>query len=582
MQDRILERRIGILLALGILGCAALMAADRFEYGRLENTARWVEHTKDVLYLIEGVDRSHAEAEAAQRAYLLTSDSNFLKGYRSTVAMWNQHLAQLTALTADNPYQQANCARLKSLVDLRISALDETIATRDANGLTAAVQLIGDRERTRVNNAYRQITGDMAAHERMLLEGRRAAERNARLLVLTTEAAAGAVLLLILGGGFVWVRKELRTRAAAQVSLAALLHSEEQLREQFALASDAIFVADVEARLTDVNHAGCALLGFSREEIIGKSIVEIIPPADAERLWQARTELLAGAIQVADWALRRKDGSYVPVEVSARFLPGGRWLGLARDITAQKRARDSAKAMTDELELRVAQRTEQLRSLVSEVEAAEDRERRQIARDLHDDIGQTLAAARIRLASLCDDERFDVSSTANSVGTLIDRANDSTRSLSRQLAPAVLYEMGLLPGLEWLGEEIRKTFGLRVTVVDDGQPKRLSQEASSILYRATRELLINVAKHAQVDSAVVESRRQGNRIVIRVADSGVGIDPIAIAAAPQRGLGLRSVHERLLFIGGAAEVQSSRGDGTVVVLSAPLVAGEAPLTERNT
>jgi light-regulated signal transduction histidine kinase (bacteriophytochrome) len=239
--------------------------------------------------------------------------------------------------------------------------------------------------------------------------------------------------------------------------------------------------------------------------------------------------------------------------------------------------RGSELALREQLELRVRQRTEQLRKLASDLEAVEERERRQIARDLHDDLAQVLAAARIRLAGLCDSDRTEVRATAHAVGALIDRASDSIRSLAAQLAPAMLHELGLIPALEWLGEEIERTFGLRVITTDDAHPKPLSHEARDILFRAVRELLINVAKHAHTDAAQVESHLQDAHIVIRVSDAGVGFDPAAIEQSSQRGLGLISVRERLSLIGGVAQLLSTPGAGTVALLSAPLAA-DAPAT----
>ena len=227
-------------------------------------------------------------------------------------------------------------------------------------------------------------------------------------------------------------------------------------------------------------------------------------------------------------------------------------------------------ARREQLEQRVAQRTEQLRKLASDLEAVEERERRQIARDLHDDLGQVLAAARIRLANLCSSDQSQVRSSAEAVGALIDRASESTRSLAAQLAPAMLHELGLFPALEWLGEEIERTFGLKVITTDDGHAKPLSHEVRAILYRAVRELLINVAKHAHTDAARVETLLQQASIVIRVSDAGVGYDASASVASTHRGLGLISVRERLALIGGSAQVLSTTGGGTVALLSAPL------------
>jgi two-component system, chemotaxis family, sensor kinase Cph1 len=251
------------------------------------------------------------------------------------------------------------------------------------------------------------------------------------------------------------------------------------------------------------------------------------------------------------------------------------------DLVRRERALEATKAMAEELERRVAHRTDQLRALVADLEATEDRQRRQIARDLHDDLGQTLAAARIRLTTLCDDSRDDVRTRANEVSTLIDRASGAIRSLASQLAPDVLHELGLIPALEWLAEDMERTFGLKVNMVDDGHPKPLAQETRSILYRAVRELLINVSRHAQTDSATMESECQDDLIVIRVSDSGIGFDAATVLAESRGGLGLISLQGRLAMIGGSAKVHSTPGAGSHSVLTAPLARADAPPAETR-
>jgi signal transduction histidine kinase len=150
---------------------------------------------------------------------------------------------------------------------------------------------------------------------------------------------------------------------------------------------------------------------------------------------------------------------------------------------------------------------------------------------------------------------------------MIDRANNSIRSLAAQLAPDILHELGLAAALDWLGEEIERTFKLRISVCDDALPKPLAQESRMILYRAVRELLINVAKHAQTASATVETERQGENIVVTVSDGGIGYDS---GGSSYPGLGLISIRERLSLIGGSADFHSAAGSGTICVLRAPL------------
>jgi signal transduction histidine kinase len=251
------------------------------------------------------------------------------------------------------------------------------------------------------------------------------------------------------------------------------------------------------------------------------------------------------------------------------------------DLEHREQVFAETRAMAENLEIRVAQRTEQLRRLAADLEAAEERERRQIASDLHDDLGQTLAAARIRLTGLVGHERDDVRTMADRVGDLIDQATVSTRSLASQLAPAVLHELGLSPALDVLGEEIERTFGLRVTVTDDGRAKPLSHELRSILYRAVRELLINVAKHAKADRAFVEAVSSDGQVIVRVADKGSGYDPLTMRDSTRRGQGLVTLRERMSLAGGSVEVKTAPGAGTIVLLAAPLAASEPHPSERR-
>jgi PAS domain S-box-containing protein len=131
----------------------------------------------------------------------------------------------------------------------------------------------------------------------------------------------------------------------------ALGQSEIRYRELVDFASDGIFVADLDGRFTEVNDAGCRLLGFPREEILGKTIVDFIMPEERERLFAHRERFLKGDSDVGEWLLLRKDGTYVPVEVSARILPDGRWLAIDRDISERKRTEEALRRTQERFEL---------------------------------------------------------------------------------------------------------------------------------------------------------------------------------------------------------------------------------------
>ncbi|HUD26395.1 MAG TPA: chemotaxis protein CheB [Burkholderiaceae bacterium] len=227
------------------------------------------------------------------------------------------------------------------------------------------------------------------------------------------------------------------------------------------------------------------------------------------------------------------------------------------DITESKRSVD--------------ERAKQLRTFAFELTRAEENERQAIARDLHDDLGQLLSVIKLKLTKVRSGvEPPEAERILAEASELIGRGERSVRSLAVQLSPAVLYELGLVPALEWLAEEMRNSYGLSVELSDDGVAKPLSQAARAILYRAIRELLINVAKHAGAAKARLATRNAGSNLVATVSDAGAGFDPTEVAGRAQRGLGLNSMRERLSFIGGSVEITSAPGHGTRVTLTAPL------------
>lgn len=263
-----------------------------------------------------------------------------------------------------------------------------------------------------------------------------------------------------------------------------------------------------------------------------------------------------------------------------------RALAESAQVAAREQAERAAAAAAAErekllasLELRVQERTAQLRAMAFELSKTEERERQAIARDLHDSLGQTLAIAKIRLDALrltIDDAETNRSLSA--IVQLIDQSNRSVRSLAAQLSPSVLYDLGLVPALEWLAEEKLRDFGLRCRISADTLPQPLDAALSSIMFRAVQELMVNVVKHADaaapVDISVsvvpADDWEAGNLLEIIVRDSGKGFDPNTAKPTRHSGFGLMSVRERLAHVGGTVDIDSAPGRGTTVTLIAPL------------
>jgi len=244
------------------------------------------------------------------------------------------------------------------------------------------------------------------------------------------------------------------------------------------------------------------------------------------------------------------------------------------DITEAKRAareQIEAKAAANEhLERRVIERTEELGRLSRELALAEVRERQSIARDLHDGLGQELNAATIKLDALRSSEKAaSLHPALNEVAGLLEGVVREMRSLTAQLNPPVLEQLGFFPAIEWLSEEMRKTYQLEVELDDDAKLKHLDSLAASILFRAVRELLINVARHAKVKSARIVLRCADDQLTVTVTDQGSGM----VAASSSRsaaGLGLATIKERVTYIGGSFQLKSQRNRGTTAVIQVPV------------
>ncbi|MCX7170411.1 MAG: PAS domain S-box protein [Proteobacteria bacterium] len=381
--------------------------------------------------------------------------------------------------------------------------------------------------------------------------------------------------------GFMRDSQECWDEGQTQVDLMLSLR-ESQLKLQTILDNflDAVVVIDTQSIITGWNPQATRIFGWTQDQAIGQPLhMMIIPPCHRATHIQGMKHYLASGdgpslktlIEVQ--ALHR-DGHEFPVELTiAPVRSGGKleFNAFIRDITERMAQRVS-------LEQQVRERTAQLRAMAIELTMAEERERHVVAQDLHDSLGQTLAVAKLKLSALEPPQQdtpanIHLQREVKEIESLLDDANHAMRSLSLQLSPPVLHELGLVPALEWLADEMLRSFRLRVSVNDDGLPKPLDEHELKAVFRATRELLINVAKHARADSAEVEATRGEDHLVLSVADSGIGFD-VRNTTVPSAkgGYGLFSVRERIDFMGGNVQIDSSPGNGTVVVMTVPLAA----------
>lgn len=230
-------------------------------------------------------------------------------------------------------------------------------------------------------------------------------------------------------------------------------------------------------------------------------------------------------------------------------------------------------AANERLEGEVAARTADLRRLASELCLAEERERRLIAENLHDHLGQGLALIKMRLQNLRGDAVFGGHNDALAdLVSLSDQAIRYTRNLTFELSPPVLYELGLGPALDWLGEDTARKHGLKIKVKDRLR-ETLPDDLKVMYWKSARELMHNVVKHAGARKVEVALEARDGNLVLAVRDDGRGFDLDAARQKAGDRFGLFSIEMRVRQLGGRMSVEAAPDRGTLVRLETPMNGG---------
>lgn len=317
------------------------------------------------------------------------------------------------------------------------------------------------------------------------------------------------------------------------------------------------------SKIVFVNPAFSSMTGYSAEEVIGKPSLILQGPGTEGMDWvRLESSWSQGKVFYLETVSYRKDGT--PFNLEWQIIPlrdeKGKvthFVSIQRDITERKVAEEK---------LREYQK--QLRSLASELSLAGEEERRRLATDLHDHIGQTLAITKLKLGALRDllpsDDSRDFLSEIRS---LVEKTINYTKSLTFELSPPILYELGFEATIEWLGEQIQKQHSIIVEMANDGLSKPLDRDVSILMFQIMRELFMNIVKHARAAKVAVAMKRKGDAIEVMVEDDGIGFD---ISKVDKNSFGFFSIRERLKHFGGTLVIETEPGAGTRVRLTAPV------------
>jgi PAS domain S-box-containing protein len=349
----------------------------------------------------------------------------------------------------------------------------------------------------------------------------------------------------------------------------ALRESEERLKILFESTPYAIYLNDLEGCFVDGNNAAEELSGFKRGELVGKNFTEVgLLSSDEIPKAVANLERIAAGQTVGpdEFTLTKTDGSRVmveirsyPVQINNQTLS----LGIAHDITKRKEAEE-----------RLLEYQAKLKAMASEILRVQDRERKRIATGLHDNICQNLVLTKVLLQStlrLVSDPSVSgpLKMACEAMSDLIEQAD----SLMFELSNPVLRQLGLVVALKkHLAEEVQKRHGIAFELEGDDGLNIPHEEIKNSLFRISRELLMNVVKHAQARNVKVSIHERHSWLRIVIQDDGVGFDSGKVHSEVFRTsrFGLFSIREQLEHLGGTFAIESEPGRGTTATVVVPL------------
>ncbi|HYP26358.1 MAG TPA: PAS domain-containing sensor histidine kinase, partial [Blastocatellia bacterium] len=364
----------------------------------------------------------------------------------------------------------------------------------------------------------------------------------------------------------------------------------------------AIMTLDEQGLIASWNPGAEKIFGYTESEAVGQPGAITFTPEDraAGVPEQERQKALTeGRAEDERWHIR-KDGSLFYASGVMNALRDVDVIGsvkILRDLTARKQMEEELRRSRDELEARVKERTHeielsyealaneiserrasnnQVKELLRRVVNTQELERRRIARDLHDQLGQQLTALRLSLESLREQIKDDetLRRQVEQLQTGAERIDKDVDFLAWELRPSSLDELGLEATVENFVHEWSRHFGISAQFHSGGLAGlRLSSEAETNLYRITQEGLNNVYKHSGADRAGVILERRDNNVVLIVEDNGTGFNPDEEPGSG-RGLGLVSMRERASLSGGQLEIQSAPGEGTTIFARVPIISSK--------
>jgi PAS domain S-box-containing protein len=386
----------------------------------------------------------------------------------------------------------------------------------------------------------------------------------------------------------------------------ALYESQAKLHAIIETAMDAVVQLNEHGIIIDWNTRAEKIFGLKRKEAIGKSLVETVIPEAQHAAYKENAMKFVdgeeGAVRHSHFEIEAKfrDGQEFPIEVSITTLTDGEgrseYCVFMHDITDRKKSENALRRARIELENRVFERTaelvranrrlnaeiaertqaqgalqqsqEMLRQLVAHQDRIRETERKRIAREIHDELGQHLLVLRIDVTMLgrTESEHPKISEKVELILQHIDETMRSVRAIINNLRPSVL-DLGLYAALEWQAEEFQRRSGIICELIAGDEDMELDDSIATVLFRILQEALTNVLRHAKATYVKIELFLEPGCLVMTISDNGIGMQQAK--KSEQSSFGLVGIRERLYILGGELYIDSSN-EGTVLTVSVPI------------
>ena len=352
-----------------------------------------------------------------------------------------------------------------------------------------------------------------------------------------------------------------------------LKKKEERFKKIINGSIDGFAITNMDGRIIEVNEAYCQLLGYTRDEILHMSFMDLEVAMTKEELNNITLKIIDTGGSRFETKNKNKNGNIIDVEVSASFAPenNGTFLVFIRDITDRKQSEKALINLNNKLDIKVKKRTNELKRLNNHLVLSEDNERKNLASELHDSVAQSLGMAISRIKTIKEvDSGYGIEALSN-VQKNIENAIEEVRILIHQLHPQILEDFNIDIVIGCLIDAINEKREIRINYINNlDEPINLIETTKMTIYRAITEFLNNIVKHSDSSVAEIELSKINNSIHIRVEDKGKGFEFNMYHQENYCGFGLYSLFERIKNMGGELIINSSLGNGTKIILIIPV------------